>query len=338
MSNLISSERSPSKMPRHVESLLSTAFQSLFPAVNPQVTSTRAVRRVLLLDRVPCAVEGDEGSFVINLRHYAITTRQAGLSKPLKRLNAAEKLLGGFSSGDRKKQNGKRKGALPNLHNLEDVADYLIGGDNGEGYVSDATTGSEMDTDAEVEVLEAESRKMVGRRGVAKSRQSASEDAAPDEEDGDEGDDGSVAGTGNVRKLAIKLVELGPRMRLRLKKVEEGLCEGRVLWHEYMQKSPAEVAALEKKWIEKRARLKKQRLERLAKKKLAQRKAAAGEGGAGHDENADGDDGDGGGGYGEDVDMGDDIYFDEFDSEGLEGDAELAVNEQEAEHEDAMDD
>lgn len=57
---------------------------------------------------------------------------------------------------------------------------------------------------------------------------------------------------------AIRLVELGPRMSLELVKIQEGFCEGKVLYHSYVQKSPSEIKDLEKK-IQEKIHLKEQR-------------------------------------------------------------------------------
>ena len=48
---------------------------------------------------------------------------------------------------------------------------------------------------------------------------------------------GKFAGRGNVakRESKIKLVELGPRLRLRLYKVERGVCSGDVLYHAFRE-------------------------------------------------------------------------------------------------------
>jgi ribosome biogenesis protein SSF1/2 len=226
----------------------------------------------------------DDGSFILNFRHYAITTRATGISKPLKRLNAAERLLASKKS---------RKGGVPNLGKLEDIADYMIGGEGGEGYMTDGTSGSEIDTDAEVEILDTAPRKVTSGKPRAPP---AEDDAVADDDDG------------NVERRAVKLVELGPRMRLRLTKVEEGLCSGKTMWHEHIHKTKEEVQELEKRWAqrrqEKEARRKQQR-ENVEKKRRAQAK---------------GDDGDE-----DEMDIDDE---DEFDSEGLEGDAEYQVNEE----------
>jgi len=41
--------------------------------------------------------------------------------------------------------------------------------------------------------------------------------------------------------VAIRLHELGPRLKLKLIKVEEGICRGNVVFHSYNKKSPAEI-------------------------------------------------------------------------------------------------
>lgn len=41
--------------------------------------------------------------------------------------------------------------------------------------------------------------------------------------------------------VAIKLHEIGPRLRLRLVKIEEGVCRGNVVYHAYVKKSKKEI-------------------------------------------------------------------------------------------------
>ncbi|KAK4097238.1 Brix-domain-containing protein [Parathielavia hyrcaniae] len=284
-----------SKVPKHLESLTTTAFQSLFPPINPQTTPLKSIRRVLLLNRE----QSDDGTFIVNFRHYAITTKAVGLSKPLRRLNAAEKML--------KSKKGK-KGGLPNLGKLRDISEFMIGGEDGEGYMTDGTSGSEPDTDAEVEVLEAATKKV-----------HSGKPRAPAEDDSDEEEAGAHD---NFERRAVKLIELGPRMRLRMTKVEEGICAGKVLWHEYVQKTKEEVRELEKRWEqrkkEKEARRKQQKENVENKRKAKAGNKKAGEGTKGKDDDE------------MDVDEYDsDLYEDDgFDSEGLEGDAEEQVNAQ----------
>jgi len=41
----------------------------------------------------------------------------------------------------------------------------------------------------------------------------------------------------------MKLIELGPRLSFSLYKVEQGVNEGDILYHKFVQKSPEEAAA-----------------------------------------------------------------------------------------------
>jgi ribosome biogenesis protein SSF1/2 len=234
------------------------------------------------LNREPA--KEDDGTYTLNLRHYAITTKATGLSKPLRRLNAAEKLINSQKSARTK------KGGLPNLGKMEDIADFMIGGENGEGYMTDATSGSEADTDAEVEVVETRTKKILSKRQQERMR-----------------DDKKRGSKGGVEKRAVKLVELGPRMRLRMTKVEEGVCNGKTMWHEYIHKTKEEIRELDKRWEqrrqEKEARKKIQR-ENVEKKRKAKSLGAK-----------------------EDEEEDDEMGIDEWDSEGLKGDGEMELNE-----------
>lgn len=283
-----------SKVPKHLESLATTVFQSLFPPINPQATPLKSIRRVLLLNREES--KEDDGTFILNFRHYAITTRSTGVSKQLRRINAAEQFMSTKTS---------RKSKMPNLGKLEDIADYMTG-EGGDGYVTDVTSGSELDTDAEVEVLDSAPRRLLSARArQAAAARNPDAEAAVEEED-------------SVERRAVKLVELGPRMRLRLTKVEEGLCGGKVMWHEYVHKTKEEIKELEKKWEQKRQEKEARKREQKAnveRKKAAKAKNGTKEGGGEGD--ADDDD---------EFDYSD-MDVDEFDSEGLEGDAEYQVNE-----------
>lgn len=295
-----------SKVPKHLESLTTTVFQSLFPRINPQTTPLKSIRRVLLLNREP-AKDKDDGSFVLNFRHYAITTKPAGVSKPLRRLDAAEKL---FSAKN-------RKGGVPNLGKLEDISEYMIGGENGEGYMTDGTSGSEMDTDAEVEVLEDAPRRVLSAKARAAKSESTDQDVDNDE---------------RVERRRITLTELGPRMKLRMTKVEEGLCSGKTMWHEHIHKSRQEIRELEKRWEQRKQEKEARRKEQKANVEKKQKEKAANKaknGKSGENAEDDDDDDDDYNMDGNNSDLFDEMMEeDEFDSEGLAGDAEEALGEQ----------
>ena len=59
----------------------------------------------------------------------------------------------------------------------------------------------------------------------------------------------AVRGRGNMKssQSAIRLCEIGPRLQLMLLKIEEGVCEGEVLYHKYESKTKKEVKELKVK-------------------------------------------------------------------------------------------
>ncbi|KAF2398356.1 Brix-domain-containing protein [Trichodelitschia bisporula] len=236
-------------VPKQLESLVTTVFQSLFPPLNPQSTPLTSIKRVLLLNREPPS-NADNSTYTITLRHYAISSKVAGLRKPIRRINAAEKVT-------TKERKGK---GVPNLGKLEDVADYLLNEDPG-AYTSGSD--SEPETDAEVEVLASTTKKIVGRSKKEKRG------------------DGEGSSKPGVEKRAVKLTELGPRMRLRLIKVEEGLCSGKIMWHEYISKSKQEEKQMDATWDkrrkekEERTRIQRENVERKRKEKASKKTTKA---------------------------------------------------------------
>lgn len=313
MNNFITSETERERLgdkapPKHLEKLVTDMFQGLFPPIQPHTTPLHTIKRVLLLNREPPSEEG--GTCTISLRHYAITTKITGVPKAIRRLYAAEKLIGSKE---------KKKRALPNLGGLADVADYMLD-PSAAGYTSASDT--EADTDAEVEVTAPVRQKILSRREKEKLK------------GGDETAHARAKGTKpRVEKRAVKLVELGPRMKLRLTKVEEDVCGGKIMWHEFITKSKAEVQDMEKKWAqrnkekEERRRIQKENIERKKKEKAAQGGKADEEEGeddeeVGQDEEdmaemmADF----------EDYDMDDDVWQEEADA-GEGGDEEMEDNE-----------
>ncbi|KAI9796206.1 MAG: hypothetical protein M1833_006457 [Piccolia ochrophora] len=257
-------------VPKHLESLATSIFQSLFPPISPQTTPLSSIRRVLLLNRelptTPTDIASEtSSSYTLNLRHYAITTKTVGLSKPVRRLNAAEKLLASRE---------KKKKGIPNLGKLADVSDYLLDPNAAAGFTSGSE--SEIETDAEVEVLETKTRKPAGH-GKREQADAANGEAKP--------------AAANVEKRGVKLVELGPRMKLRMTKVEEGVCGGKVMWHEYISKTAEEEKEMEALWEgrrrekEKRKKVQKENVERKKKERAGPGKKADGaEGEEGEDD------------------------------------------------------
>ncbi|CAL5867624.1 uncharacterized protein PFLUO_LOCUS1843 [Penicillium psychrofluorescens] len=231
-----------SKVPKRLETLTTTIFQSLFPPINPQATPLTSIRRVMLLNREPAESE-EEGSYILSLRHYAIATKKTGVSKRIRRLDPKEI-----------RNRDKKKTAVPNLGKLEDAADYLLD-PSAAGYTSASET--ELDTDAEVEVAESTTKRVLNKREMQRQRAGEKDSKKP-------------ASAPGVEKRAVKLVELGPRMKLRLMKVEDEVCEGKVMWHDFITKSEQEVKSLDKSWDRRRKekeQRKKQQKENIERKK-----------------------------------------------------------------------
>jgi ribosome biogenesis protein SSF1/2 len=260
MNNFLTSDTERERLgdkapPKHLEKLVTDMFQGLFPPIQPHTTPLHTIKRVLLLNREPPSEEN--GSCTISLRHYAITTKITGVPNALRRLYAAEKLLG----------REKKKRALPDLGKLEDVADYMLD-PSAAGYTSASDTEPDTEGENEVEVSAPVRQKVLSRK--EKERLKA----------GDVPSNARAKGSKpRVEKRAVKLVELGPRMKLRLTKVEEDVCSGKIMWHEYITKSKGEVADLEKKWAQRnkekaeRRRVQKENVEKKRAEKEANRKA-----------------------------------------------------------------
>ncbi|EMC93091.1 hypothetical protein BAUCODRAFT_38002 [Baudoinia panamericana UAMH 10762] len=276
-------------IPKHLENLTTTIFQSLFPPINPATMPLTRIKRVLLLDRVnspsPSTTDSDSdsASYILNLRHYTITTRPTkSLPKALRRLDP---------SSHPSKHHGRN--GIPNLGKLNDVADYLLDPHAADGFTSGSESEAETDAEVEVQTLTQKPR----QRHPAKSSDK------PDRRNG--------SGP-RVEKKAIKLHELGPRLRLRLTKVEEGVCGGKVMWHEYIHKSAEEVREMEKVHERRRQEREARKAEQRAnvERKRAERRAS-GKAGEGEEDGEEEDD------FDEDED--DDVWHDEDeDMDGME--------------------
>ena len=274
MNNMKTHNASSNPIRKQLEDLTTTIFQNMFPQISPQTTPLSTIHRIMLLNRE--IVDADDGTFVLHLRHYAITTKRTGVPRRIRRLDPKEQ-----------RHREKTGRAIPNLGRLEDVSEYLLDPAAG-GFTSASET--ELDTDAEVEVLEAQTRRVLSKKEVQKLRDGAGQSK-------NRIDRGS-----NVEKRAVKLVELGPRMKLRLVKVEEGVCEGKVMWNEFVKKSMAEEKELDHRWDqrrkEKEERRKQQRENVERKRQLKANTRANSNGNGAEDEEMD----------------------DEWDSEGTDAD------------------
>lgn len=236
----------------NVEKIIISMFQNVFPPLNPNKTQLNSIRRVLMLYK-------DSVTKEISLRHYFIDVKDVELSRNLKKLYNAKTHL---------------NKSLPNLHRKKDISSLILDHD-----INAYTSESEMedDEDAIVKISENSQNNKIGVVKQLKKPKLDIETGLENEDDeGEEKREVSTT-TNNTpymapRKKAIRLTEVGPRLNLRLVKIEEGICSGKVLHHEFVYKTDEEIRLLEKRHQAK-LRLKEQRKKEqeanIAKKKAA---------------------------------------------------------------------
>tara|TARA_B110000091_G_scaffold208408_1_gene248059 strand:+ start:41 stop:1264 length:1224 start_codon:yes stop_codon:yes gene_type:complete len=142
---------------------------------------------------------------------------------------------------------------IPNLSHLDNIAEYVLGNDvYGPGGGAGSGTDSEGEDDSNKVTLSQDLRTRGSKRGA---------------------------------QSAIRLAEIGPRMTLKLAKVESGLAEGDVLFHAFVKKTTEESKKLKRKHKEmtegkterrrqqeENVEVKKQKLAEKKRKKLERRK------------------------------------------------------------------
>ncbi|CAG8529128.1 15895_t:CDS:2, partial [Acaulospora colombiana] len=124
---------------------------------------------------------------------------------------------------------------IPDLHNYEDISEYVLR----ERRVSD----SEAESSAGETVTLAQD--FIGRANK------------------------------KFDQRAIKLSEIGPRMELQLVKIQNGLCDGEVLYHEFVHKTPEEIKKMtqERERRTQQAALRRKEQERNVERKKLEKEA-----------------------------------------------------------------
>lgn len=194
---------------RHLK-LLVSVFQNMFPPLHVHSMRLSQVRRVVLLNY-------NADTKTIDWRHYLISVRPVGVSRSVRRVIEGSTRPSSASSGSvtghgsEHKRHGR---ALVNLGNATDIAEYVIRG-------SQAAGGEDTDTSE----AESEAEDMADPQNAVQLSQ-------------------NYVGRGNAANAqrAVRLREIGPRMELRLVKVEEGLNGSSVLYHDYVHMSASDVA------------------------------------------------------------------------------------------------
>ena len=222
---------------RHVR-LLVTVFQNLFPPLHVHTMRLSHARRIVLLSY-------NAETRTIDWRHYVISVRPVGVSRSVRRIIEGTTRPSSASAGSvtGKGADGSRRGrAMVNLANANDIAEYIVRG---------AGAGEDTDTSE----AESEAEDMADPQNAVELSQ-------------------DYVGRGNAANTqrAVRLREIGPRMELRLVKVEEGLNGSEVLYHDYVERTPQENAAQAREAERKRqlvAARRAQQERNVAKKKVS---------------------------------------------------------------------
>eukprot|EP00696_Hemimastix_kukwesjijk_P015990 gnl/Hemi2/4283_TR1498_c0_g1_i1.p1 gnl/Hemi2/4283_TR1498_c0_g1~~gnl/Hemi2/4283_TR1498_c0_g1_i1.p1 ORF type:complete len:422 (-),score=141.46 gnl/Hemi2/4283_TR1498_c0_g1_i1:31-1296(-) len=131
-----------------------------------------------------------------------------------------------------------RAKAPPSLGDTQDIADYILGA--GGGMSSDSEAEDTPDT------------RVVLQQDLA----------------------GRASGLTQAQQVAIRLTEVGPRLRLQLVKLQEGFMDGSVMYHRYVTKSPAEAQQLQAR-KEKEHRAKEEKRRKQERQRAAQQLSAS---------------------------------------------------------------
>lgn len=195
----------------HVK-LMRITFQNMFPAINVSMVKLADCRRVVLFNFIRRDVTETKKR---GEKSDEQQSEDVGDDDDLEdeEVEIRHYAIRAKPVGVDRKVRRLVESKIPNLSKLNDIADYISGDVPGvlkPGEMSD----SEPEDETSHVVLPSKYR-----------------------------------GKGNnpSQKSALKLVELGPRLRLKLYKVERGMAAGDVMYHAYVHKTPQEVAALKKR-------------------------------------------------------------------------------------------
>ncbi|CAH7689025.1 brix domain-containing protein [Phakopsora pachyrhizi] len=214
--------------------LLTTTFRNLFPQIKIHSVQLVQTRRVVFLSYNP-------QTRTIDFRHYLITVKPIGVSRNIQKLIHGVTVTVNESESEGKPvgpTRGKRKKKILDLSCIEDVSEYVLGRVKFQGPGSVASSGA---------FTGAQSEEIIDESDHCSGLSSGGEEES-------EGDDDknnqqrrielpqNYLGGGNTKnsKKAIKLREIGPRMELGLIKIEQGLSNSEVLYHELIKKSKME--------------------------------------------------------------------------------------------------
>jgi ribosome biogenesis protein SSF1/2 len=193
----------------HVK-LMRITFQNMFPAINVSTVKLNECRRVVLFNFIRRDVAdlktNDDKSVKRNGDEDDLEDEEVEMRHYAIRAKPV---------GVDRKVRRLIEAKIPNLSKLDDISDYITGQTSSGAPAPAVNSGALSDSEAEDETAHV---------------------VLP----------GKYRGKGNNKsqKSALKLVELGPRLRLKLVKVERGMASGDVMYHAYVHKTPEEIKEL----------------------------------------------------------------------------------------------
>mmetsp|Transcript_1569 Transcript_1569/g.3369 ORF Transcript_1569/g.3369 Transcript_1569/m.3369 type:complete len:457 (+) Transcript_1569:40-1410(+) len=190
----------------HVK-LMRITFQNMFPAINVSTVKLADCRRVVLFNFIRRDVDAKKKGGKQSTTDNAADGGEDNDYED-EEVEIRHYAIRAKPVGVDRKVRRLVESKIPNLSKLNDIADYIT---NSNGAAAGELSDSEAEDETSHVVLPAKYR-----------------------------------GKGNnpSQTSALKLVELGPRLRLKLYKVERALAAGDVMYHAYVHKTPTEVAAL----------------------------------------------------------------------------------------------
>jgi ribosome biogenesis protein SSF1/2 len=220
--------------------LMRITFQALFPAINVATLNLTDCKRVVLFNLIRRRPNNERNNK--NTEHtigdgVESTNRDGGEHDDDQEEFVEVRHYGIKASpvGVDRRVRRLIQANAPNLGRCQDISEYILGSKGGadasNSSVGSITAGAMSDSEAEDETSHVVLPQRYLGRGNAKHQ-----------------------------KAALKLVELGPRLCLKLVKIERGLASGDVMYHAFQTKTPEEVNAQRLK-LEQAAQLKKQRRE-----------------------------------------------------------------------------
>lgn len=208
----------------HVK-LMRITFQNMFPAIHVGEVKLNDVRRVLLFNFIRRDVDkssDNNDSKLSDDGDAAASGSKNGQDTDLEdeEIEIRHYAIRTKPVGVDRKVRRLIEAKIPNLSKLDDISDYITGrtssGELAPAVTSGALSDSENEDEAAHVVLPAKNRKKKGSNDL-------------------------------TQKSALKLVELGPRLRWKLVKVERGMASGDVMYHAYVTKSAEEIRELKER-------------------------------------------------------------------------------------------